>query len=218
MVFRHLLRGRAQADAPGALRQARLYDLMSLVVFNRHRRRVYGRIVELSGAQPGDRVLDVGCGPGYLTALAAGAVASEGDAVGIDPSEPMIDRARQVRGHGNCSFELGKAEALTAPDASFDVVLSSLALHHGPEAARAKAISEMYRVLRPGGCAVVVDFRPPQGRLGQHLAGVLAGNDMRHNPIDRLAPMAQDAGFTSVTSGDLGFSLHYVRAYRPVSP
>ncbi|MGI9034303.1 MAG: class I SAM-dependent methyltransferase [Acidimicrobiales bacterium] len=57
--------------------------------------------------------------------------------------------------------------ALDAPDGSYDVVVTSLMIHHLPEALRPQAMREMFRVLRPGGRVLVADFRPPAGRLGR---------------------------------------------------
>jgi ubiquinone/menaquinone biosynthesis C-methylase UbiE len=211
----NLLHGRPEGKAPGVITHARAYELLSVAVFAGRRRRTFGRLADLAGVTPGDRVLDVGCGPGYLTALAAEAAAPGGSAVGIDPSVPMVDQARRLRGAANCSFEVGRAEALDVPDGAFDVVVSSLAVHHIPEAVRATAFAEVFRVLRPGGRVLLADFRPPGSRLGRHLVGVTAGAGMRDNPVGRIAPMLAEAGFTVEAESRVGGFLHCVRAGKP---
>jgi len=117
---------------------------------------VYARIAALSGAAPGDRVLDIGCSGGYLARLLAAAVTPGGQVTGIDPSGPAIRYASR-RAPGNCSFTVGVAQDLGLPDRSFDVVTSTLAVHHIPGAARPEGFSEMYRVLRPGGRLLVAE-------------------------------------------------------------
>ncbi|MDX8048487.1 class I SAM-dependent methyltransferase [Lentzea sp. BCCO 10_0798] len=203
-------KARLHGNAPsGAISHARSYEFFSKVVFTGTRRRIFGRLVDLADIGAGDEVLDVGCGPGYLTALAARA---GGRAVGVDVSEPMIAEARRRRAGGNCSFQVGRAEALDLPDASFDVVVSSLALHHIPEQSRATAFAEMFRVLRPGGRVLIADFRPPKGHLATHLVGAAAGEAMRDNPVERIAPMLGDAGFDVAATTKVSWFLHCVRA------
>ncbi len=115
------------------------------------------RLLEVAALQPGAHVLDVACGTGLVTFPAAAAVAPDGDVLGTDLSEGMIERARQIarqRGIQNVSFERMDAEALQVPDRAFDVALCALGLMYVPDPLR--AAREMYRVLVPGGRAVVL--------------------------------------------------------------
>ncbi|MFI9813761.1 class I SAM-dependent methyltransferase [Saccharothrix variisporea] len=206
----HRTRQHGHGDAPGAIRQAHAYELLSVVVFAGRRRRTYGRFVELADVRAGDRVLDIGCGPGYLTSLAAEA---GGSAVGVDVSEPMVEEARRLRGSGNCTFEIGRAEALPFEDGSFDVIVSALAVHHIPEEHRATAYTEMRRVLKPGGRALIADFRPPRNRAARHLVRALTGGEaMSRNPFERIAPMMTEAGLHVTSTHEVGAFFHCVRA------
>lgn len=100
--------------------------------------------------QSGDRVLDVGWCTGYFTRVMAKAVTPGGTALGVDPSREAIARTRGITHVANCTFSGGTAEALGGPDGSYDVVVSSLMVHHLPEPLCPQAIREMFRVLRPG--------------------------------------------------------------------
>lgn len=216
MKLRHLLHGDPQPTTWGiTIGPARTYEALSAIVFAGRRRRIFGSLVSLGGVQPGDRVLDVACGPGYLTRLAADAATPGGTALGIDASPTQIGYAQRVTRLENCTFRTATAEALDEPDESFDVVLSSLAIHHLPEDVRLQAVREMQRVLRPGGRVVIADYQPPRGRLGRHLIEAVAGPAMSHNPVHLLAPLVRDAGFEQVTEGDVRRWLHYARGVRP---
>ena len=106
-------------------------------------------LVERLGLKEGARVLDVGCGTGRLAHWIAERLGIMGAVTGIDPLEERIHVARS-RG-GNARFEVGQAEDLRAfEDASFDAVCMSSVLHWVAD--KAKALAEVRRVLRPGGC------------------------------------------------------------------
>jgi ubiquinone/menaquinone biosynthesis C-methylase UbiE len=142
----------ADASPPGILHgRGRTYDLLALFFFGGRRHRVFADLVAATGAGPGDRVLDVGCGTGYFTRAMASAVEPDGTAHGVDPSSDAITQARRITDSANCTFSSGYAQALDAADGSYDIVVSSLMIHHLPEPMRPRAIGEMFRVLRPGG-------------------------------------------------------------------
>jgi ubiquinone/menaquinone biosynthesis C-methylase UbiE len=180
------MHGTSSTGTLGMLRdhgQARSYDLLSSLFFFGRRRRVFTRLAALSGARNGDRVLDVGCGTGYFTRVMAEAVAPGGTALGVDPSREVIARARRLTPLADCTFAEGIAEALDAPDDSYDVVVSSLMIHHLPETLRPQAIGEMFRVLRAGGRVLIADFRPPTTPLGRSLLmGHVISPAMKNNP------------------------------------
>ncbi|WP_433453540.1 class I SAM-dependent methyltransferase [Streptomyces sp. CA-142005] len=112
-------------------------------------------------------------------------------------------------------YETGVAEALTAPDGSFDVVVTSLAVHHLPGDLRHVALREMRRVLRPGGRLLVADFRPPRTRLVRHLVGASAGHVMAEYRVDLLDGLVADAGLEVRGGGDVRPWLRYVQSARP---
>ena len=122
-----------------------------------------------AAAPPGARVLDVGCGPGHL----ANRLARDHDldVTGLDLDPAMIERARAnaeraVPTERRPAFVVGGVAALPFPDASFDLVVSTLSMHHWADAAAGQA--EINRVLRPGGRALVWDIRPGVVPLHRH--------------------------------------------------
>jgi ubiquinone/menaquinone biosynthesis C-methylase UbiE len=104
------------------------------------------RVIELLQVQPGMHVLDLACGPGTLSRALAAQVAPDGQVVGIDLAEGMIDLARAA-GIRNARFEVMDIEQLAFPDASFDAAACGHGIQFAPNLDR--ALSEAQRVLRP---------------------------------------------------------------------
>jgi SAM-dependent methyltransferase len=109
--------------------------------------------LEFARIQPGDRVLDIGCGTGTLSL----ALAQHGaTVVGMDASESYLDGARRLRPHPNVGYEHGDACHLRYPNASFDACVSTLAIDVIPDVDQVAA--EMQRVTRPGGVVACGTF------------------------------------------------------------
>jgi ubiquinone/menaquinone biosynthesis C-methylase UbiE len=191
------------------------YDLLIwLLTFGRERR-FRERLLGPARLQRGESVLDVGCGTGTLAIAANRRVGVGGSVHGVDASPEMIARARSKakKAGAEVVFENALAESLPFPDARFDVVLSTVMLHHLPGALRREAVREMRRVLKPGGRLLAVDFGGARG----HGPGPLA-HFHRHGHVDprQLIDLATDVGLRVVESGPLGmWDLQFVLAEAP---
>ncbi|MCG2672402.1 class I SAM-dependent methyltransferase [Bradyrhizobium sp. GCM10023182] len=100
---------------------------------------------------PGMRLLDIGCGPGTITAALAESV---GTAIGVDINPNAIASARQLAAHAgltNLSFVEADMTALPFEDGAFDAIFCHAVLYHQSQAMLAKTLAEARRVLRPGG-------------------------------------------------------------------
>lgn len=131
-------------------------------------------LVQFAGVQPGEAVLDVGCGTGVvaLTAARAGAHVSA-----LDLTPELLEHAREneeIARCGKINWTEGDAESLPYPNASFDVVVSQFGHMFAPRAE--VAISEMRRVLKPGGRVAFATWPP------EHLVGRFFGLVARHSP------------------------------------
>jgi SAM-dependent methyltransferase len=136
------------------------YDEMSRLVLGSF----FGPIAaDIAAAAPdGARVLEVGCGPGHLSIRLA---RQHGlDVTGLDLDPAMIERARanadrsEDSDESGPSFLVGDVAALPFPDESFDLVVSTMSMHHWADPT--SGMAEIDRVLRPGASALIWDFRP----------------------------------------------------------
>jgi ubiquinone/menaquinone biosynthesis C-methylase UbiE len=149
------------------------------------------RVVARARLPQGAAVLDVGCGTGVVTRLAAQAIGANGRVTGIDLSEGMLRKARALadaeRIGPRVELVRGDAELLPLPTAKFDAVLSLYALRHFPDPARATA--EMLRVCKPGGRVIVgVGSAPPLVSGASLAAAARRIGDALKRPLGR-APL-----------------------------
>lgn len=211
------------------IRWASFYDglvnIMTLGQASRLRRMTLDQVL----VQPGESLLDVGCGTGGVTIPAKIRVGTEGSATGIDPAPEMIAVARRKaqRAGIEIDFRVGVIESLPFPDGTFDVVTASMMMHHLPQHLQVKGLAEIWRVLRipdpvsgkPGGRILIADMLRPNTSsfkrfftlLVQHGHGIQFG-------IEDLPKLMRDAGFQDVEQLDSRFlAIGFVRAQKPAA-
>ena len=159
---------------------------------------------EALAAQPGERILDVGCGPGFYVAELLEEVGPSGAVTGVDGSAAMLSiSAKRIDGAPNVTLAEGDATAIPVPDGAFDAALSVQVLEYVDDATA--ALRDIHRALRPGGRVVIWDV--DWGTVSWHsadqerMARALAGWDKHlvHPSLPQtLAPRLREAGFEDV--------------------
>lgn len=182
-----------------------------------------GDPVRHAGLRAGEVVVDLGCGAGIDTILAARAVGPTGRVIGLDTLPEMRRRAEVATAEAGvadrCELLTGEMESIPLPDGTADVVISNGVLNLSPR--KSRAIAEMARVLRPGGriclADLVVDRDLPPEVLASEAAwaGCIAGAVSERVLNRKLAR----AGFTDIALGHrTTFSLDDVAAYPLFTP
>jgi SAM-dependent methyltransferase len=118
-----------------------------------------GNPFSLGSLRPGDRVVDVGCGAGIDSLIAAGMVGPEGRVIGVDMTPRMLEKSRraaEVAGLDNVEFHEAYAEELPVPDGWADVVISNGVLNLMPD--KPAVLGDMFRALKPGGRLQIGDI------------------------------------------------------------
>lgn len=167
---RHLRSPVAQRTAGITLDHAApLYDWIAPLMTLGSEHRLHRRVVARLALDRPAAVLDVGCGTGTLTRQIYDALPDDSarHVCGIDAAETMIAVARKKVGNRpGLDFTAALAEELPFPAASFDRVLSTFFFHHLNFELKVKSLAEIWRVLRPGGQAAILDVDVPYTRFG----------------------------------------------------
>ena len=161
-VLRHSRHATRGHQVPGGILigDAAVYDTLSRLLLSPLVKRIAADVASVAPA--GAQVLEVGCGPGHLSIRLARHHGLEVTGLDLDPA--MIARARanthrqETDGQRRPKFLVGDVAALAFPDRSFDLVVSTLSMHHWADPAA--GLAEIVRVLRPGARALIWDFRP----------------------------------------------------------
>ncbi len=157
-------------------------------------------LIKQANIGQGQRVLDLGCGTATLTILVKQAH-PEAEVVGLDGDERVLEigRAKAAKAGVDITLDHGLAFQLPYPDASFDRALSSLVFHHLIREDKQRALSEVFRVLRPGGELHIVDFGKPHNALAHFISRFARRLERTADNIEGLLPeMMRNAGFAQV--------------------
>lgn len=156
---------------------------------------VAAQVIEGLLIRPGFQILDLGCGLGWATRLLAESAPGVG-AVGLDASAEMVARAEELSSlRIRARYETGTFESLDFPDARFDLVFSIEALYYAADLKQ--AITEAFRVLKPGGTAeIIVDL--VEGRPGTAGWSAALGLEMAVLSAESWGALFEGAGFDPV--------------------
>lgn len=198
------------------LHEAVFYDLYIWLVTLGRERSLREGMLHFAHLRPGESILDVGCGTGTLAIAAKRQVGITGRVYGVDASPEMIVRAEKKAKKAGLEvvFKKAFAQKLPFPDAQFDVVLTTVMLHHLPRTARQELAVEMRRVLKPGGRVLAIDF----GGTDRKRKTFLDHFHRRHGHVDLkdMIEMLNDAGLNIAESGAVGMrDLNFVIATAP---
>ncbi|MEO8396509.1 MAG: class I SAM-dependent methyltransferase [Chloroflexota bacterium] len=195
----------APATEGRTIRWAQHYDtLVNLLTLGRENK-LRKETIRLASIQADATVLDVGCGTGSLTRLAKTAAGNRGTVYGIDAAPEMIEVAQQkaLQHHSDVQFKTALIEALPFPDATFDVVLSSMMFHHLPDDLKLQGLREILRVLKPSGRLLVVDMQRASNSAHK-LSPIALFHPGSSYGVQDLLPTMTKLGYVHMEAGSMG--------------
>lgn len=187
--------------------------------------KVHQPLVDQAGIRPGYRILEIGCGTGNL-ALLVKRLCPGAEVVGLDPDPKALARAKRKAERKGLALDLGRgfAEELPYADASFDRVLSAFMFHHlGPDE-KAETLSEVRRVLKPGGSLHLLDLVEEETLSGGFKIHQSHRNHRNGHPHDapglRVPTLMREADLDDPTEVDYRVKkvLGHVAYYRASAP
>ncbi|MGO8959489.1 MAG: class I SAM-dependent methyltransferase [Streptosporangiaceae bacterium] len=182
-----MTRSHAPADHQGPRhRHNAAFDMVNALSMTVGRGSVARAVADLADLTAGDQVVDIGCGPGAASRVAASRCAH---ATGVDPSPAMLRLGRwlnALRVTRNVTLVHGSAESIPLADRSGTVVWALRSVHHWSD--RAAGLAEAFRVLAPGGRLL----------LAERVVGPGAHGGLTGDQADQLVTEVEAAGFTDV--------------------
>jgi ubiquinone/menaquinone biosynthesis C-methylase UbiE len=171
-------------------------------------------LIEQANAQPGQKVLDLGCGTGTL-AIMAKEMQPGAKVSGLDADPDMLKVAKFKAGEQNTdvTFDVGFTNELPYSHESFDIVMSSIMVHHLKTPDKEQTAREVFRVLKPGGELHIIDFGKPVSWYGKLLRPFLHNFEEANDNIDGKLPemfgapglKTEVTGYFYTFFGDLAF-------------
>ena len=187
-----------------------LYDPLFKWVFSEETFK--GELIQQANIHTGMRILDMGCGTGTLTLMLKRAH-PDTYIIGLDGDEQILDIARKKSENDAIQWEQGLATSLPYPDSTFDRVVTSLVIHHLTTNEKRAAFHEMYKVLKPKGELIALDFGTPHSLPASLVAAYLRHLEEAADNFDGLIPRFMlEAGFNPVREIE-----HFVTVFGPLS-
>ena len=183
---------------------ARYYDIAVGIISLGRERKFRQAALELVEIEPGMSILDVGCGTGSLTIAAKQKQGIDGQVVGIDPSSNMVNLAQDkaVKAGVEITFQVGVIEKIDFPEDHFDLVLSSLMMHHLPEDLKKEGLLEILRVLKSDGKLLIIELDASDFSLASLIHG---HRSQLSAELEETRHFMVNAGFEPVEFGKLNF-------------
>jgi len=196
---------------------ARYYDMVVGIISLGRERKFRQAALDLVDIESGMKILDVGCGTGSLTVATKRRQGPDGMVVGIDPSSNMVNLAQEKaeKAQVEAAFQVGVIEKIDFPEHHFDLVLSSLMMHHLPDELKKDGLLEIYRVLKPNGTLLIIELDPSAFSLASLIHGHSAQLSAE---LEKTRSYMEISGFGPVEFGNQKFrGFSYLKGKKQIS-